>query len=63
MSPISRSTIRLIGAPYSTGGPFGTAMTGEFAAAWMPAVFVPIVGIVFPAVFIVLVGNFITASE
>ena len=63
MSPNSTSTIRLIGAPYSTGGPFGTAMTGEFAAAWMPAVFVPIVGIVFPAVFIVLVGSHITASE
>ena len=63
MSPISRSTIRLIGALYSTGGPFGTAMTGEFAAAWMPAVFVPIIGIVFPAVFIVLVGSHITASE
>ena len=38
-------------------------MTGEFAAAWLPAVFVPIVGIVFPAVFIVLVGSHITASE
>jgi photosystem I subunit 8 len=30
---------------------------------WLPAVFVPIVGIVFPAVFIVLVGSQITASE
>jgi len=38
-------------------------MTGEFAAAWLPAVFVPIIGIVFPAVFIVLVGSQITASE
>ena len=63
MAPISMSTIRPIGAHYSTGGPFGTAMTGEFAAAWMPAVFVPIIGIVFPAVFIVLVGSHITASE
>ena len=37
-------------------------MTGEFAAAWLPAMFVPITGIVFPAVFIVLVGRVITAS-
>jgi photosystem I subunit 8 len=63
MSPMAFRTEGPISATYSTGGPFGTAMTGEFAAAWLPAVFVPIVGIVFPAVFIVLVGSQITASE
>ena len=38
-------------------------MTGDFAAAWLPAIFVPMIGIVFPAVFIVLVGRAITAAE
>ena len=42
---------------------FGLDMTGEFAAAWLPAIFVPMTGIVFPAVFIVLVGRVITAAE
>tara|TARA_X000000368_G_C23046492_1_gene719366 strand:+ start:788 stop:916 length:129 start_codon:yes stop_codon:yes gene_type:complete len=41
----------------------GLIMTGDFAAAWLPVVFVPIIGIVFPAVFIVLVGRVITAAE
>jgi photosystem I subunit 8 len=63
MSPTGLKAKGPISDTYSTGGPFGTAMTGEFAAAWLPAVFVPIVGIVFPAVFIVLVGSQITASE
>tara|TARA_B100002052_G_scaffold283629_1_gene294738 strand:+ start:352 stop:510 length:159 start_codon:yes stop_codon:yes gene_type:complete len=48
---------------YSSGEAFGLDMTGEFAAAWLPAIFVPITGIVFPAVFIVLVGRVITAAE
>jgi|TARA_B100000073_G_scaffold277306_1_gene237543 photosystem I subunit 8 len=39
------------------------AMTGDFAAAWLPVMFVPIIGIAFPAVFIVLVGRVITAAE
>jgi photosystem I subunit 8 len=38
-------------------------MTGDFAAAWLPMMFVPIIGIAFPAVFIVLVGRVITAAE
>ncbi|HJN36672.1 MAG: photosystem I reaction center subunit VIII [Prochlorococcus sp.] len=38
-------------------------MTGEFVAAWMPAVFVPIIGIVLPAAFIVFVGSQITATD
>ncbi len=38
-------------------------MTSEFAAAWLPAVFVPLIGLVAPAVFIVLVGRHITATE
>ena len=48
---------------YSSGEAFGLDMTGDFAAAWLPAIFVPITGIVFPAVFIVLVGRVITAAE
>jgi len=35
-------------------------MTGEYAAAWLPAMFVPITGILFAAIFIVLVGRVIT---
>ena len=38
-------------------------MTGDFAAAWLPVLFVPMIGIVFPAVFIILVGRVITASD
>ena len=49
--------------PYSNGEAFGLDMTGDFAAAWLPAIFVPMTGIVFPAVFIVLVGRVITAAE
>ena len=63
MSPTRACGGRQIGDPYSSGEAFGPDMTGEFAAAWLPAIFVPITGIVFPAVFIVLVGRVITAAE
>ena len=63
MSPIRLRRSRQISDPYSTGEAFGLDMTGDFAAAWLPAIFVPITGIVFPAVFIVLVGRVITAAE
>jgi photosystem I subunit 8 len=39
------------------------AMTGEFAAAWMPAVFVPLVGILGPAVAMALLFNVIEARD
>ncbi len=39
------------------------AMTSEFAAAWLPGVFVPLIGLITPAVFIVLVGRHITATD
>ena len=39
------------------------AMSTEFAATWLPAVFVPLIGLVTPAVFIVLVGRHITATD
>ena len=42
---------------------FVYAMTSEFASAWLPAVFVPLIGLVTPAVFIVLVGRHITATD
>tara|TARA_B100000131_G_scaffold277454_1_gene281320 strand:+ start:1368 stop:1484 length:117 start_codon:yes stop_codon:yes gene_type:complete len=38
-------------------------MSSEFASTWIPAVFVPLIGIATPAVFIVLIGRFITATE
>jgi photosystem I subunit 8 len=38
-------------------------MTGEFAAAWMPSVFVPLVGILGPAVAMALLFNVIEARE
>jgi photosystem I subunit 8 len=41
----------------------GLIMTGDFAAAWLPVLFVPMIGIVFPAVFIILVGRAITAAD
>ena len=63
MSPIRLRRSRQIKDPYSNAEAYGLFMTGEFAAAWLPAMFVPITGIVFPAVFIVLVGRVITASE
>ena len=63
MSSIRPERGRQISAPYSSREAFGLDMTGDFAAAWLPAIFVPITGIVFPAVFIVLVGRVITAAE
>ena len=63
MSPSGPFRSRKIGPPYSNCEAFGLDMTGDFAAAWLPAIFVPITGIVFPAVFIVLVGRVITAAE
>jgi photosystem I subunit 8 len=39
------------------------AMTGDFAAAWMPSVFVPLVGILGPAVAMALLFNVIEASD
>ena len=38
-------------------------MSSEFAATWLPAVFVPLIGLITPAVFIVLVGRYITAAD
>ena len=63
MSSMRPERSRQISAPYSSREAFGLDMTGDFAAAWLPASFVPITGIVFPAVFIVLVGRVITAAE
>ncbi len=39
------------------------AMTSDFAANWLPSVFVPLIGLATPAVFIVLVGRHITATD
>jgi len=39
------------------------AMTGEFAASWMPSVFVPLVGILGPAVAMALLFNVIEARD
>ena len=63
MSPSGPKAGRQNGLTYSNREAFGLDMTGDFAAAWLPAIFVPITGIVFPAVFIVLVGRVITAAE
>ena len=63
MSPSRLRRSRSISDLYSKHEAFGLDMTGEFAAAWLPAIFVPMTGIVFPAVFIVLVGRVITAAE
>ena len=63
MSSIGPERGRQISAIYSSREAFSLDMTGDFAAAWLPAIFVPITGIVFPAVFIVLVGRVITAAE
>ncbi len=38
-------------------------MTGDFAAAWMPSVFVPLVGILGPAVAMALLFNVIEARD
>jgi photosystem I subunit 8 len=38
-------------------------MTGDFAAAWMPSVFVPLVGILGAAVAMALLFNVIEATE
>tara|TARA_Y100001968_G_C19448956_1_gene767197 strand:+ start:5007 stop:5126 length:120 start_codon:yes stop_codon:yes gene_type:complete len=37
-------------------------MTSDFAAQFLPQIFVPLIGIMAPAVFIVLIGRYITAS-
>ena len=41
----------------------GPAMTGSFAAAWMPSVFIPLVGILGPAVAMALLFNVIEARD
>jgi photosystem I subunit 8 len=38
-------------------------MTGDFAAAWLPSVFVPLVGIGLPAVAMALLFNVIEARD
>jgi photosystem I subunit 8 len=38
-------------------------MTGEFAAAWMPSVFVPLTGILGPAIAMALLFNVIEAKD
>ncbi|MEX0588833.1 MAG: photosystem I reaction center subunit VIII [Cyanobium sp.] len=38
-------------------------MTGEFAAAWLPSMLVPLVGILVPAVSMALLFNVIEASD
>ena len=38
-------------------------MTGDFAAAWMPSVFVPLVGILGPAIAMALLFNVIEAQN
>jgi photosystem I subunit 8 len=43
--------------------PLADAMTSDFAATWLPAVFVPLIVLVTPAIFIVLVGRHITATD
>jgi photosystem I subunit 8 len=43
--------------------PKARAMTGEFAASWMPSVFVPLVGILGPAVAMALLFNVIEARN
>jgi len=40
-----------------------SVMTGEFAAAWMPSVLVPLVGILGPAVAMALLFNVIEARD
>ncbi|WP_320663768.1 photosystem I reaction center subunit VIII [Prochlorococcus sp. MIT 1223] len=37
-------------------------MTSDFAVNFLPQIFVPLIGIMAPAVFIVLIGRYITAS-
>jgi photosystem I subunit 8 len=39
------------------------AMTGEFAAAWLPSVLVPLVGLMGPAVAMALLFNVIEARD
>jgi photosystem I subunit 8 len=39
------------------------AMTGEFAAAWLPSMLVPLVGILGPAVAMALLFNVIAARD
>jgi photosystem I subunit 8 len=39
------------------------AMTGEFAAAWLPSLLVPVVGILGPAVAMALLFNVIEARD
>jgi len=38
-------------------------MSSDMVASWLPSLFVPLIGILVPAVFIVLIGRYITASE
>ena len=37
-------------------------MSSDMVASWLPAIFVPLIGILVPAVSIVLLGRYITAA-
>tara|TARA_B100000700_G_C15051500_1_gene860544 strand:+ start:4302 stop:4445 length:144 start_codon:yes stop_codon:yes gene_type:complete len=37
-------------------------MSSEFASSFLPSIFVPLIGIMAPAVFIVVIGRYITAT-
>ena len=38
-------------------------MSTDMVASWLPSLFVPLIGILVPAVFIILIGRYITATE
>ncbi len=38
-------------------------MSSDMVASWLPSIFVPMIGILVPAVSIVLLGRYITAAE
>ena len=42
---------------------WAAAMTGEFAAAWMPSIFIPLAGVLGPAVVMVLMFNMIESTD
>jgi photosystem I subunit 8 len=63
VAPYGSSGCDPVGLRTVTAVVLAQAMTGEFAAAWLPSVLVPLVGILAPAVAMALLFNVIEARD
>ncbi len=62
MSPTRSVEDHQKGSLYSSCDIWVAAMTGDFVASWMPSVFIPLAGVLGPAVVMVLMFNLIETT-